>query len=302
MTASTQVELPPETQVQKAPEIERFQATTRKPVPAMPAAPARPRTRFVEGSFQSSMIELNRMNSGSKFFDILISLTMNLAVLAAPILAGLYFTDTLNLRQFESTFLVAPPPPPPPPPAPAAIAAKAPPTRRVFEHAGKLLAPTAIPRNVAEIKEAPLPGDADGADGILGGVPGGVAGGTMGGVIGGVIGGVNTRIAAPPVPKDIKSRAPVRLGGRVRAPRQIQRVEPKYPVLARQTHISGTVIIEAVLDESGNVVEMKVVSGHPLLLQAALDAVRQWKYEPTYLNDLPVAVQMNISVTFTLSQ
>ena len=302
MTASTQVELPPETQVQKAPRIERFQATTRKPVPAMPAAIAATRTRFVEGSFQSSMIELNRMNSGSKFFDILISLTMNLAVLTAPVLAGLYFTDTLNLKQFESTFLVAPPPPPPPPPAPAAIAAKAPPARRVFEHAGKLLAPTAIPRNVAEIKEAPLQGDPDGADGILGGVPGGVAGGTMGGVIGGVIGGVNTRIAAPPAPKEIKSRAPVRLGGRVRAPRQIQRVEPKYPPLARQTHISGTVTIDAVLDESGNVVEMKVVSGHPLLLQAALDAVRQWKYEPTYLNDVPVAVQMNITVTFTLSQ
>jgi protein TonB len=62
------------------------------------------------------------------------------------------------------------------------------------------------------------------------------------------------------------------------------------------------VIIDAVLDESGNVVEMKIVSGHPLLLQAALDAVRQWKYEPTYLNDLPVAVQMNISVTFALTQ
>jgi len=62
------------------------------------------------------------------------------------------------------------------------------------------------------------------------------------------------------------------------------------------------VILEAVLDESGNVVELKVVSGHPLLLQAALDAVREWKYEPTYLNDLPVAVQMNISVTFTLAQ
>lgn len=302
MTASTQVELPPETQVQEAPKIERFPATARKPVPAMPAATATPRTRFVEGSFQSSMIELNRMNSGSKFFDILISLTMNLAVLTAPILAGLYFTDTLNLKQFETTFLVAPPPPPPPPPAPAVTAAKAPPARRVFEHAGKLLAPTAIPKNVAEIKEAPLPSDAEGADGILGGVPGGVAGGTMGGVIGGVIGGVNTRIAAPPAPKDIKSRAPVRLGGRVRAPRQIERVEPKYPPLARQTHTQGTVVIEAVLDESGNVVEMKIVSGPPLLVQAALDAVKQWKYEPTYLNDQPVAVQMNVSVTFTLSQ
>jgi protein TonB len=258
--------------------------------------------RFVEGSFQSSMIEMNRMKSGSKFLDILISLTLNVAVLSAPIFAGLYFTDSLNLKQFESTFLVAPPPPPPHPPAPAALAAKAPPTRRVFEHAGRLLAPTAIPKEVAEIREAPLPSDIDGAGGMLGGVPGGVAGGSMGGVIGGVIGGVSSKVAAPAAPKDVKSRAPVRLGGRVRAPRQIQRVEPKFPPLARQTHIQGTVVIEAVLDESGNVVEMKIVSGHPLLVQAALDAVRQWKYEPTYLNDEPVAVQMYVNVNFTLSQ
>ena len=301
MSPSTQVESHPETRVLEAPPVESFRDEICIPIVALPDTTVAPRNRFPEGSFQSSMIELNRMNSGSKLFDILISLTMNLAVLAAPILAGLYFTDTLNMRQFESTFLVAPPPPPPPPPAPAVVTAKAAPSRRVFEHAGKLLAPTTIPRNVAEIKEAPLPSDTDGADGILGGVPGGVPGGTMGGVLGGVIGGTG-RVAAPLAPKENKPRAPVRLGGRVRAPRQIHRVEPQYPSLARQTHLSGTVIIDAVLDESGNVVEMKIVSGHPLLLQAALDAVRQWKYEPTYLNDIPVAVQMNVSVTFTLSQ
>jgi protein TonB len=302
MTPSTQIELAPEPKVQDLPQFESFRTTTaiRRPIPSAPDAALARRHRIVEGSFQSSMIEMNRMNGGSKFIDILISLTMNLAILAAPILAGLYFTDTLNLKQFESTFLVAPPPPPPP--APAVVAAKSAPTRRVFEHAGKLMAPTAIPQNVAEIKEAPLPSDFDGSGGVPGGVPGGVAGGTLGGVIGGVIGGVNTKVVAPPAPKENIARAPVRLGGRVRAPRQIRRVDPMYPPLARQTHTQGTVVIEAILDESGNVVEMKVVSGHGLLIQAALDAVRQWKYEPTYLNDQPVAVQMNINVTFTLSQ
>jgi protein TonB len=304
MPPSIQVELAPEQKFQDAPRVKSFQTTIAipMPIPSAPGAAPAIRHRIIEGSFQSSMIEMNRMNSGSKFFDILISLTMNVAVLAAPIVAGLYFTDTINLRQFESTFLVAPPPPPPPPPAPAVMAAKAPPTRRVFEHAGKLLAPTAIPKNVAEIKEAPLPADVDGAGGILGGVPGGVAGGSMGGVIGGVIGGANTKIAAPPAPKEIKSKAPVRLGGRVRAPRLIHRVDPTYPPLARQTHTEGTVVIEAILDETGNVVEMKVISGHGLLIPAAIEAVRQWKYEPTYLNDQPVAVQMNINVTFTLAQ
>lgn len=94
----------------------------------------------------------------------------------------------------------------------------------------------------------------------------------------------------------------MRLGGRVRAPQIIHRVEPTYPPLARQTHTQGTVVIEAILDESGNVVEMKVISGHSLLITAAMEAVRQWKYEPTYLNDQPVAVQMNVNVTFTLAQ
>jgi protein TonB len=302
MTPSTQVEIPVEPEIQATSGVDSFEVETCHWVEPSPTPAVASQSRFVEGSFQSSMIEMNRMKSGSKLFDILISLTMNLAVLAAPVLAGLYFTDTLNMKQFESTFLVAPPPPPPPPPAPAAMAVKAAPSRRVFESAGKLLAPTAIPKNIAEIKEAPLAGDADGTDGILGGVPGGVPGGTMGGVIGGVIGGASSRVAAPPAPKDSKSRGLVRLGGRLRPPRQIHRVEPAYPPLARQTHTQGTVVIEAILDESGNVVEMKVVSGHGLLIQAALDAVRQWKYEPTYLNEQPVAVQMYINVTFALAQ
>jgi protein TonB len=133
-------------------------------------------------------------------------------------------------------------------------------------------------------------------------VPGGVAGGTLGGVIGGVIGGVKTGIAAPPIaPKENKPKEPVRVGGRVREPELIKRVEPNYPELARQTHLSGVVLIDAVIDESGNVVEMKVVSGHPLLLQAAMNAVRQWKYKPTYLNDMAVPVQLIVTVTFRLN-
>lgn len=124
----------------------------------------------------------------------------------------------------------------------------------------------------------------------------------MGGVIGGVIGGIRTTADAPPPPKEAKSKAPVRVGGRVREPQLIKRIEPNYPPLARQTHMQGVVVIDAILDEHGNVVEMKVVSGPPLLIQAAVDAVKLWKYQPTYLNDQPVAVQMNIVVNFRLAQ
>ena len=69
-----------------------------------------------------------------------------------------------------------------------------------------------------------------------------------------------------------------------------------------QTHMQGVVIIDAIVDEQGNVVEAKIVSGPPLLIQSALDAVKKWKYEPTYLNDQPVPVQLNVTVTFRLAQ
>ena len=298
MTPSTHTEAIPEPEVQPAVHVETIVLEAPKPKRfSEPVASSSKRPAI--GSFQSSMIEANRMKSGSKLLDIVISLTVNLTMLSAPILAGLYFTDTINLKQFAATFLVVPPPPPPPPPPAAVVVRSAAPTRRVFENAGKLLAPTVSPKNVAELKEAPLPMDTDA--GMIGGVPGGVAGGSMGGVIGGVIGGVKTAAAMPIAPKENKPKEPVRVGGRVREPELIKRVEPNYPVLARQTHLAGVVLIDAVIDENGNVGEMKVVSGHPLLLQSAVNAVRQWKYKPTYLNDVPVPVQLIITVTFRLN-
>lgn len=66
--------------------------------------------------------------------------------------------------------------------------------------------------------------------------------------------------------------------------------------------MQGQVQVDAVLDAQGNVIEMKVVSGAPLLYQAALDALKKWKYQPTYLNDQPIAVQMLVTVTFVLGQ
>lgn len=300
MTPSTHVEITTEPEVQPASHIETIALEPRKSKEITTARVIAGPKRAEPGAFQSSMIELNRMKSGSKALDIIISLSINFTLLAAPVLAGLYFTDTLNLKQYAATFLAVPPPPPPPP-ASAAVVVKAPPVHRVFENAGKLLAPTVIPRNVAEIKEVPLPPD-DGMGGVPGGVPGGVAGGSMGGVLGGVIGGVNTAIAAPLAPKENKPKAPIRVGGRVRQPQVIRSVEPVYPALARETHLQGVVVIDAILDESGNVVEMKVVSGHPLLIQSAVNAVKQWKYQPTYLNDEPVAVQLIVSVAFRLNQ
>jgi TonB family protein len=75
-----------------------------------------------------------------------------------------------------------------------------------------------------------------------------------------------------------------------------------YPIIAKQGHISGNVIVDAILDEKGNVIDMKIVSGPPLLFPAALDALKQWKYEPTYLNETAISVEMIVTVTFQLSE
>jgi protein TonB len=251
--------------------------------------------------FRTALIENNRIKSSSRALDLLIAFTVHFVVISIPILAGLYFTDTLNMKEFQSTFQIAPPPPPPPPPVPAVVVVKSP-GRRVFENAGKLVAPSVIPKNVAEIKEAPLPPDMDGSRGVSGGVPGGVAGGSMGGVIGGVIGGLGSTVApAPLAPKENRFKAPIRVGGHIREPKLLFRENPTYPPLARQTHLEGMVVIDAILDERGNVVEAKVTSGPALLIQSALDAVKRSKYEPTYLNDQPISVELNVTVTFRLA-
>jgi protein TonB len=120
----------------------------------------------------------------------------------------------------------------------------------------------------------------------------------MGGVLGGVIGGMG---AAPAPPKP-KLTGPLRVGGNVQSAKIINRVQPVYPPLARQTRISGTVRLHAIIGKDGTIQSLEVVSGHPLLQQAALDAVRQWRYQPTLLNGDPVDVDTTIDVIFSLNQ
>jgi protein TonB len=134
---------------------------------------------------------------------------------------------------------------------------------------------------------------------MIGGVPGGVSGGSMGGVIGGVIGGAGST-AAPPPPKVTPKR--ISVGGNVQAAHLVNRVQPIYPPLARQTRISGTVKLHAIIGKNGAVEQLQVVSGHPLLVQSALDAVKQWRYQPTLLNGEPVEVDTEIDVIFSLAQ
>jgi periplasmic protein TonB len=219
---------------------------------------------------------------------------LHIAIIAALILVPLYTTGTIRLDKYADTILVAPPavPPPPPPAAARALAPHITATRPKLTYTvGKLTAPASIPKTVSL--------DNAGAAPDLGGVPGSVPGGQPGGSLGGVIGGTGTSVPIPP-PQQSAAKRIVRVGSNLKAPRQIYSVQPEYPELARQAHVWGTVVVNAVIDEHGNVARARAVSGHPLLVSAALKTVLQWKYEPTLLNGTPVAVEMEVTVHFNL--
>jgi periplasmic protein TonB len=242
--------------------------------------------------FEEMVVSSPHTKKTNKPWTVVMSMVLQAGFLAVLILIPLIYTEALPKASL-ATLLIAPPPPPPPPPPPAAT-----PVVRVkpqvhLMDAGKLVAPKVIPKEVKIIREEAEPD----VMGTTGGVPGGVPGGQMGGVIGGVIGGVG---GAPPPPKATPSR--IRQGGAVTQASLVNRVQPNYPPLARQTRISGTVRLHAIISKDGSVQQLEVMSGHPLLVQAALDAVRQWRYRPTTLNGEPFEVDTTIDVIFSLNQ
>jgi protein TonB len=118
--------------------------------------------------------------------------------------------------------------------------------------------------------------------------------------------GTPTPIAVPPPPKP-KPEIPVvpkqiRVSTGVQAAKVIRQVKPAYPDLARKARVQGTVKLTAVIGRSGTVSNLQLISGHPLLVPAAVNAVSQWVYEPTLLSGEPVEVITQIDVNFTLSQ
>jgi protein TonB len=246
--------------------------------------------------FEEMVVSSAKVKKTNKPWTVFISMVLQIAFLALLILIPLIYTEALP-KTLMSSILLAPPPPPPPPPPPAAVqVVHVKPVAHLME-AGKLVAPKAIPKDIKIIKEEEAPPDV--GAGMVGGVPGGVAGGSMGGVIGGVIGGAGST-AAPPPPKVTPKR--ITVGGNVQAAHLVNRVQPVYPPLARQTRISGTVKLHAIIGKNGAVEQLQVVSGHPLLVQSALDAVKQWRYQPTLLNGEPVEVDTEIDVIFSLAQ
>jgi protein TonB len=112
----------------------------------------------------------------------------------------------------------------------------------------------------------------------------------------------STTPAAPPFPSLAPGAPqPVRVGGSIKAPTQVKKVQPAFPAEARAAGLQGVVIMEAIIGVDGKVSDVRVLRSIPVLDQAATDAVRQWEYTPTLLNGVPVPVIMTVTVSFTLN-
>jgi periplasmic protein TonB len=246
---------------------------------------------LMQNILAEAMIEENSIHHPRTLLDWVVSMIVHFAALLVLMLLPLYFTSQLDIQRFNLTFLVAPMPPPPPPPPPVALHAVRPVPTRSYTP-GELTSPSFIPKAIA------ITAPEEVAMGVPGGVPGGMPGGQVGGVIGGILGGVVNSVPAPPPPVAEGPKKPLVVGGNVKPPRLIYGPAPEYPDLARQALISGLVVIEAIIDESGNVTEVRAVSGQPLLIGAALKAVSKRKYEPTYLDGQAMPVELRVEVSF----
>ena len=135
--------------------------------------------------------------------------------------------------------------------------------------------------------------------GVVGGVPGGIPGGQLGGVIGGIVSATSNLASVPKFVPVTPQR--VRISQGVTKGLLIHKQEPAYPTLARAARVQGDVVLSAVIDVNGQIQNLQLVSGHPMLVPAAIAAVKQWRYKPYLLNGQPVEVETTITVIFSLS-
>jgi periplasmic protein TonB len=243
--------------------------------------------------FEDSLLESGGRLKTKRGRTTTFAFVLEMALVGVLVLIPLVFTEALPKQQLM-TFLVAPPPPPPPPP-PAAAPVKIVKQIQTDIINGQLRTPTKIPQKVQMIKEDEAPAPVMATSGVVGGVPGGVPGGQMGGVIGGIIS--STPVAVPKVatPQRVRVSAGVTNG------LLIKRIQPPYPPLARQARIQGTVVLQAEISKTGDIQNLRLISGHPMLAPAAIEAVKQWKYKPYLLNGEPVEVETTVQVNFTLA-
>lgn len=220
---------------------------------------------------------------------VLVSVLLHAGVIVGVLVATFWFVaPPIPRGQMMMAFVAAPPPPPPPPPpAPAPKAAEQ--QERAVPTSGHV-APVEEPSAI--VAEAPAAGSGEEE---LVGVPGGVPGGIAGGVLGGLM------PEAPPPPAAEPPRKPVRIGGQIKEPALVYRVQPEYPAIAVASKMEAVVILEAIVDEEGRVESVRSLRARTVFDDAAIKAVQQWRYSPVLLNGRPEKFILTVVVSFNLT-
>ena len=238
--------------------------------------------------FEDSLMESgNEIKAKSKYWSV-VSLLVNGSMLMALILWPLLHPEALP-EQSIAPLMVAPSPPPPP--APAAPAAKVLMKSEILNN--ELQAPSRIPKQIKAVNEAAVPPRMDGVIGMenMGSAtPGGI------GTIIGSVGMGTATVVKPEIPRKVS------LPSRLMTGNLLDKVMPEYPAIAKAAGIHGTVVLQATISRTGSIENLRVISGPPMLQQAAINAVRSWRYKPYLLNGDPVEVETTINVVFNLSE
>jgi periplasmic protein TonB len=219
---------------------------------------------------------------------IAISFLLQSLALGIMILIPLVYTEALPARRIFSVLMTPPPRPPKQPIAAASrelrVAIRPVPPRQDMRQ------PTVMPEHAAILHEELHPPivTSNVTDQVDWGSD--VPATSLSGAI---------RVAPPPPPPPPAPQR-IQVGGQVAAAKLIYHPSPAYPALAGRVRVQGTVRLQAVISKDGTIENLTVLSGHPLLIPAALDAVRQWRYQPTLLNGVPVEVETTIEINFTL--
>ena len=241
--------------------------------------------------FADSLLNSSWSDRSRRGWTTLVSFSLQAAAAGVLFLLPLLYTQ--GLPQFQLMAALVAPTPPPAPPPPGAVRTVHPATSNLSSQ-GQVVAPRFVPREILRVDEpsAPPPVDLSGT-----GVPGGTGTSTSpNGVFDSIGTGPNTIVPPPPTPAVHPPRVSRMMEGNL-----IYRVQPQYPPLARQARVQGVVLLRAMISREGRIEHLQAVSGHPMLVQSAINAVLQWRYRPYYLNNEPVEVETQVTVNFTLS-
>ena len=235
--------------------------------------------------FEDALMESsNRFRTSSKYWSLL-TFAINCAVVLALVLWPLLHPQALP-KQALTSLLVAPAPPPPPP----LVTVES----KMQSHAATiesdLQAPSILASSIALLRDNTAAQPV-----MIGSLDATTArpGGGLSSVIDGMGQGHGAVVVAARPPS-------LHVSSGVMAGNLLEKVSPQYPAIARTARIEGTVILQATIARDGTIQNLRVVSGPPLLQQAALDAVRSWRYKPYVLNGEPVAVETTVNVVFHL--